>query len=145
MGLPSGCMTDFLESSLLDHLFRTSSYSKPGALAIALTSNTPSDSITGASMSEVPNAGGYARQTLSPSDTNWSKDSTTTGLTYNNVAITFPVATVLWGYASGVVLVDSATYGAGNALLYGLLNPPQLIDVSQQLVIPISGISFGLN
>lgn len=140
MGLPSGCMSDYLEAKLIDHIFRTNSYTKP-SIAIGLTSNIGTDS----SFSEVASVGAYARQSLNPSDANWSHDDLTINAVYNNAAITFPVATADWGYASGVIICDSATNGAGNALFYGSLAVPQLIQNTNQMVIPISGIQVRLD
>ena len=48
-------LSDYLESNLLNFLFRSStSFQKPSGIAIALTSNTPKDSDTGATLPELP-------------------------------------------------------------------------------------------
>lgn len=47
-------LSDYLESNLLNHLFRGSSFPKPSSIAIALTSSVPVDSDTGVSIPELP-------------------------------------------------------------------------------------------
>lgn len=47
-------LSDYLESALLNHLFRGSSFPKPSSIAIALTSGVPLDSDTGSSLPEIP-------------------------------------------------------------------------------------------
>ena len=47
-------LSDYLESALLNHLFRGSSFPKPSSIAIALTSGVPLDSQTGSSIPELP-------------------------------------------------------------------------------------------
>src|SRR5579883_3286907 len=92
----AGNMSDFLETSLINHVFRTSSYSKPSTLALALLTSAPTDSSTGSTIVEVTNAGSYARVALNPLDTNWAATSSGNGTTSNSNAITFPTATADW-------------------------------------------------
>jgi hypothetical protein len=47
-------LSDYLESALLNHIFRGSSFPKPSSIAIALTSGVPLDSSTGATIPELP-------------------------------------------------------------------------------------------
>jgi hypothetical protein len=114
-------MSDYLEGELRKHIFRTGSFTKPSVLAIALLTAAPNDASTGATITEVANSNGYARQTLNPLDANWSAASSTDGLTDNVSAITFPTATGSWGTITHVAILDSATHGAGNVLFYGTL------------------------
>lgn len=134
--------SDYMEVQLRDHIFRTNTFAKPATLAIALTSAVPNDASTGASMNEFANSGGYARQVLAPNDSNWSGDSTTNGTTYNRSAITFPIATSTWGWASGFVITDSGGYGVGNALYWGAFDSAFFISSGTQFVIPVSGLSI---
>jgi len=138
MGLPSGCMSDFLEASILGHIFSSSSYAKPTVLAICLSSGIPNDTSTGSNFMELQNAGSYQRQTLNPSDSNWS---IVNNIAYNAVEIQFPVSTAPQGFCSGIAICDSATYGGGNLLYYGQASPAQFIYVGNQMVLPVSGIA----
>lgn len=47
-------LSDYLESALLNHIFRGNSFVKPSSVAIALTSGVPLDSDTGANIPELP-------------------------------------------------------------------------------------------
>lgn len=47
-------ISDYLESQLLNHLFRNSSFPKPSAISIALTNGLIKDSDTGSTIPEVP-------------------------------------------------------------------------------------------
>ena len=70
-------LSDYLESGLLNHLFRGSSFSKPTTIALALTSGVPSDNDTGATLPELPSgidgaSTNYLRTSLdAPSDNTW--------------------------------------------------------------------------
>jgi hypothetical protein len=116
-------MSDYLENNLVNHLFRTSTFAKPTTIAIALCTSAPTDASTGATITEVTNANGYARVDVgAPNNTLWAA-STTNGTTSNSNAITFPTASGDWNAAvTHVAICDSATYGAGNLLFWGALS-----------------------
>ena len=123
--------SDYLEGKLIDHIFRTGSFTKPTTLAIALLTTGAVDSDTGAfggTGVEVPNANGYARQTLNPLDANWAAPSGGNGQTSNVSPIEFPPATGSWGTIVGVAILDNATYGAGNVLFYGTLSTTKTVS-----------------
>jgi len=126
-------MSDFLEGQIRAHIFRTASFTKPTVLAIALCTAAPTDASTGATITEVANAGAYARQTLNPLDANWTAPDTTGGLTDNASAITFPVATANWGTITHFVITDSATWGAGNVLFHGALTASKVVNTGDQI------------
>lgn len=52
-------LSDYLESALLNHIFRSSTFPKPSSIAIALTSGVPLDSDTGNTIPEI--ASGVAK------------------------------------------------------------------------------------
>lgn len=135
-------MSDWLEGVLASHLLGSGTFSKPSTLAVALCSGTPVDSMTGATIPELPNAGAYARQTLNPSATNWTDPVAADGIAYNLATITFPVATSDWGWVSGIAILDSATYGAGHVLLRGSLTTPKNIGSSDEFLVRPSGFSI---
>lgn len=136
----------FLETSLINHIFRGTSYTAPTVLGIALTQNLPSKNDTG-SLSvgqEISNSStAYARQALNPSTSNWSP-GTLDGITGNSGAITFPTATANWGWVSGVAICDSTTYGGGNMLIYGLLQTPKLIGAGDSFKFNISDLLLAI-
>ena len=129
--------SNYLRTQLNTHMFGTASYTKPTVLAIALCTTLPTPYQTGATIPELPNTGGYARQVLNPLDSHWEVDG---GVVTNSVAITFPVATADWEEVEYVAILDSATWGAGNLLYFGGLDHPKSIYQTDQLVIGIGGI-----
>jgi hypothetical protein len=82
---------------------------------------------------EVANAGGYARPVVNPLDANWSAPTAGagvgTGQTANAAAINFATPTANWaGTVWGFVIMDSATWGAGNCLFYAALTLPKIVN-----------------
>lgn len=135
----SQAASNYLESGVLSHVFRTDTFSKPSTIALALCSNAPTDD----SLEEVANAGGYARQSLTQADANWSYQQIGgSGVVYNNDVVEFPQATASWGYVSGAAVVDSATYGEGNMLYRGSIGTARLIEENDQLRVPVSGLAI---
>jgi hypothetical protein len=55
-----GSLSDYAENALLNHIFNTA-YTSVATVYVALSTGTLTDTSTGASMSEVANANGYAR------------------------------------------------------------------------------------
>lgn len=135
-------MSDYLEGQIRAHMFRTATFTKPTVIAIALCTAAPTDASTGATITEVANSGAYARQTLNPLDANWTAASSTDGLTDNASAITFPVATASWGTVTHVALCDSATWGAGNMLLYGTLDVSKAVGIGDTFKFNIGDLNI---
>ncbi len=125
-------MSDWLEARLASHIFGSGTFSKPPTLAVALCSGVPTDAKTGATIPELPNTGGYVRKTLNPSATNWLDPVAVDGICSNLQAVLFDQAASDWGWVSGVALIDNATYGAGNVLIWGQLTVPKLIGAGDQ-------------
>ena len=140
-------LSDFAESGVLSHFFRTDTLAKPTVIAIALCANVPVDSDTGALTSrEIANAGSYARQTLNPLDANWTYTQTNdSGVVANASTVTFPTATADWGWVSGVAITTSATYGAGNYIVGGALALPKLISNGDAIHFSAADISLYLS
>jgi hypothetical protein len=147
--------SDYLKNKLIDHLFRSSTFSKPSALAIALCTVAPVDSDTGAlTGKEVTNANGYARVAVSPSDSNWEAtqggivgdSSGTTGITRNVNSVVFPAATGSgWGTITHVAIVDNSTYGAGNLLLWGALDNPEVVNSGDNFQFSVSALAIEID
>lgn len=123
-------LTDYLENKLIDHIFRTSSFTKPTVLAVALYTAAPGETGGGTEVS----GGSYTRVDLPPLNTNWTAtqggttgdSSGTGGATDNAVEITFPAPTANWGTVSHTALHD-ATSG-GNMLMYGGLGTAKTVN-----------------
>lgn len=114
----AGEISDYLANKLLDLAFNNTAYSSPSTY-LALTTATISDSLTGATITEVANSGAYARKQVNAnggSSPTW--DLAASGLVDNTHAISFTTATGSWGTVVAVAVVDSGTHGAGNLLFY---------------------------
>jgi hypothetical protein len=121
--------SDYLENKIIDHLFRTASFTKPSALYVALFTAAPSDAAGGTEVS----GGGYARVNLAPLDTNWKAtqggtsgvSSGTGGATANAVAITFPAPSANWGTVTHFGIFDASS--GGNLLIWDVLTASRTI------------------
>jgi len=87
---------------------------------------------------EVANAGSYVRNALTYGA---PVNLTPEGVQSQNATSAFGVATTDWGLVTGVVIVDSATWGSGNHLYYGDLNAPVLVLNGQQFVFAAGGLN----
>lgn len=115
----SGGASTYLAHAVLDHVLKTTPYTQPTNIYVALTTTIPTDSMSGSSIEEPPT--NYARVLHN----SWVAASG--GISSNNGAIAFVEATTDWGTIVGLALVDALT--GGNVLLHGEL------DTSQDLVI----------
>ena len=121
--------SDYLENLIIDHLFRTRTFTKPAALWLALFTSAPSDSGGGLEVT----GGSYARVNLAPLDTNWNatqggtsgNSSGTSGQTANALAITFPAPTANWGTVSHFGIFDASV--GGNLLIWDALTAARTI------------------
>ena len=123
-------MTDFFENKLVDGYFRTSAYTRPTVLGIALFTAAPGETGGGTEVS----GGAYARVDLPPLDTNWNAtqggttgdSSGSGGLTDNAVVITFPAPSANWGVVSHMAIFDATS--AGNMLIHSVLVASKTIN-----------------
>lgn len=132
--------SDYLEQQIYNHIFRAATFAKPTTIAIGLTLNVPTDDGT---FTEVANAGGYARYANASGDAVWSVMSTP-GSGSNVSEFAFPQATTDWGTVSGVVITDSATYGAGNLLFHGQLTSPRNVQTGDIFKFTAGSVDVGI-
>ena len=123
----SDAMSNYLESAVVDHLFRTGTFAKPSAIYVGLIKYYEAakvEAMTGTSVSVAKEASGgaYARIAVTQNDSNWSAASAG-GATSICRDIPFPTATADWGNISGVFVADALT--GGNLLLHGALTTPR--------------------
>ena len=117
-------ITNYAESALIQHLTGEAAYTPAATLYVALCTADPTDAATGASCNETANAGGYARQAITFA-------AASGGSIAQSGQIDFPQASA--DYASPIThycIVDSATYGAGNALAYGAFSASKTINTN---------------
>ena len=133
-------LSDYLESGLLNHVFRNESFPKPSAIAIALSSGVLQDSDTGATIAELPTGidgtgTGYARILLDLTNESgndyWSFSSDDldagSGIIKNGANRVFNTALLDWGYISGIAITDHGDYGSGNLLMHSNLDNARII------------------
>src|SRR5574343_137475 len=119
-------MSDYLETALLNGLFRNTAYTPPANVYLALFTVLPSDDGTGGT--EVT-GGSYARVTLSTGASGtgvgsaWDAPASEGGggmLCDNAAAIIFTTASASWGEVVGFGIYDNPT--AGTLLVYRALS-----------------------
>jgi hypothetical protein len=117
-----GSFTDFLEDAFLDHVFNKVSYTPPAAVFVALATADPTDTATGASMSEVANSNGYVRTAI-------TLGAAAAQRVTQSGAVTFPQASGGgWGTVTHWAIVSTASYGAGDVLAHGAFVASKLIN-----------------
>lgn len=123
-------MTDYLENKLADHLFRTTTYTQPAALAVGLLTAGCSDSAAGTEVT----GGSYTRVSNNPANANWKgthasttgASSGTGGTISNAVTLTFPAPTANWGSITHFGIYDAAS--GGNLLFCAALTTPKTVN-----------------
>jgi hypothetical protein len=140
--------SDYAESGLINFLLRanTNSFARPSAIAIALCSNAPTESQTGATIPELANTGAYARYAVTQDNSNWTEVSqvSNSGFTENAAEFLFATANANWGHVSGYAIVDSATHGAGNVLMLGTFPTPRDVKNGDAVVIRAGSLDIYL-
>lgn len=124
-------LTNFLENTLVDFLFRAQPYTPPASFFFALFTAAPSDAGGGTEVT----GGSYARVGVTRSLANFagtqSAGSTTAstgtgGQTSNNGVITFAAPTANWGVITHFAIFDAIT--AGNMLVHGALTTSKTVN-----------------
>lgn len=128
--------SDYLESELIRHLFRTGSFTKPAALHVALFTSAPSDAGGGTEVS----GGSYARAAANPADANWGAPTAGNGATSNVNTITFPTPTAAWGIVTHWAIFDAAT--GGNLLFHGALTVAKTVEANDAVTLPPGALAI---
>ena len=115
-------LSDYLESSLLSHIFRSSSFAKPQQIAIALTSGVPLDSDNGSTIPELPSGVNKGNNFIS---TNYARI---------NLGSPSGVGNTVWnavGFDDVTVFSVYGTSSSGNAVgMSGYFYPLYLTETS---------------
>ena len=134
-------LSNYLESGLLNFVFRGENFAAPSNISIALVSGVKeadkADADTGTTILELPSGingsgTGYSRVNLgAPGTTKFSYTQedfeTGSGTVRNSGQIVFNTALLDWGWVSGIAIVDHATVGSGNVLMYAKLTNPRYV------------------
>ena len=95
-------LTNYLEDKIMNHVFGSTTFTKPTNYYVGLLTATPSDSAGGTEVS----GGSYARQICS-----FTITGTGTAQAANTSAITFPTATADWGIVGWIGIYDAVSSG----------------------------------
>jgi len=109
-------MSDYLENTLIDHLFRNTQMATPGTVYVALYTDDPTDADTGTELT----AGGYARKSFTLA-------APSGGTASNDADIMFDAATEDWPTVTHIGIRDADT--GGNLLMHqALATPVNILD-----------------
>lgn len=101
----AGSFSDHWENEILDHVFKTGSYTAPTNIYIALCKSTVLDDDTGSTLPGEVSGGAYARIICNT----W--DASSGGATENTQIETYAQATADWGTCTHFALCDHLTTG----------------------------------
>ena len=123
-GVPAraGALTDYLETAIVNHLFRGTAYTAPGTLYVALFTVTCTDSSNGTEVT----GGNYSRPSVASGTGNWAATSGGNGTTSNSNAINFATPSAGWGTVVAWGLFDASS--AGNLLVCAALTTSKTIN-----------------
>jgi hypothetical protein len=115
---------NYLETALLNMLYRTATFTKPTNVYVALYTSDPTDADSGTEVT----GGSYARVAVSVADASWSAPADNSGSQRitNAGAITFPAPTANWGTVTHFGIRDASS--AGNLLHHGALGTSRTIN-----------------
>jgi hypothetical protein len=117
-------MSNYLESGLIGHIFRGSTYTAPTTLYIGLVGKYDSGNLESGLYTDEISGASYARVSGGPDASLWNAYTVSAEGTANTNTLTFPAATSNWGYVSGVFIADGSGT-SNNLLLYGALSTPK--------------------
>jgi hypothetical protein len=118
ISINAGECSDYLANKLLDFAFRNQAFAKPATYLGLATANL-TDATAGSNVTECANGNNYARKQVNINGgaaPTWTI-ANASGLDNAN-AITMNTPTGSWGLVTACFIVDGATIGAGNILVY---------------------------
>lgn len=135
----AGSKSDYLENAILDHVYGSTSWSKPATVYVALFTTSPSDSGGGTEVS-TGTWTNYARVAVTNNTTNWPNASS--GVKSNGTEISFGTATIS---GSAPTVVAAATYDAassGNLLHWATLSTNKVVNNGDVVKFNVGGITI---
>lgn len=105
-------LSDYLESGLLSHIFRNTTFAKPSTIAIALTSGVPLDSDNGATIPELPSGVTRGSNFVSTNYAriNLGNPSTNGNTSWNNVGFDDLTTFSVYGTSSSGTTINTSGY-----------------------------------
>lgn len=119
-----GAMSDYLETAILNAVFRNTAFTSPATVYVALYTSDPTEADSGTEVS----GGSYARKAVTFGAPTQVGGKATIS---NSAEVAFTVATASWGTVSHIGIRSALT--AGNLLYYGPVSNPRSILANDQL------------
>lgn len=118
-----------LSALILNHGFRTTAWTQPTNVYLALCTGTAptttASAISGFAAAEVSSTNtNYARYTLSRADASWSAPSSGSISNASTITLNAPNSSANWGTVTWMAIVDVS----GNILAWGQLQTPRTIN-----------------
>lgn len=132
-------LTDFLETQLINHLFRATPYTAPGTWYVSLHTSACSDSAAGTEVT----GGSYGRAAVASGTGTWSAVSAGNGTTSNVNTITFATPTAGWGTVTHFALYDAVS--AGNQLICQALTVSKTINSGDTVTFPAGQLTIQID
>lgn len=131
-----GALSNFLESGILNHIFRESKLTQWSDLYIGLVSAYDAENMEGGVSNEL-SGGDYERVKFAVKDGNWTPPYASGQATaiHNKSGIAFKVATADIGNVAGVIICSSQGPG-GDLLFHGPLTNSRTLTKDSQFVFP---------
>lgn len=132
-------LSNYAANGMLDRMFRNQAFTV-SVNALGLSTATLSDSTSG---TEVANSNNYSRLSINAqggAQPSWAAESG--GAATNANAWTMPTPSGSWGTVVASFIADSATYGAGNILIYDNGITDQAVAASDTVQYATSAFSF---
>lgn len=139
LSVNAASLTDSLETSLINHLFRSTSYTAPGTWYVGLLTASCSDSATGTEVT----GGSYARVGVASGTGTWAATSAGNGTTSNSSAINFTTPSAGWGLVTHFALYDAST--SGNQLVCAALTASKTINSGDTVSFAASALTVQID
>lgn len=127
--------SDYTESQVLNHLFGSTTFTKPANRYLALFTAAPSDAGGGTEVT----GGSYARILAG----NFTISGTSPTLATNGSALEFATATANWGTITHVGIFDAST--AGNLLAWAPLTTSRTVNLGDVFRFPAGDLDITLD
>lgn len=135
----AAAMSDYLETALINHVFRGTAYTAPSTIYVALYTSACSDSAGGTEVS----GGSYARASVTANTSNWAATSSGNGTTSNVNAINFATPGASWGTVTHFGLLDAST--GGNQLVCSALTASKTINSGDTVSFSPGSLTFQID
>lgn len=132
-------LTDTLETSLINHLFRGTAYSAPVTWYVGLQTGACSDSAAGTEVT----GGSYARVGVASGVGTWAAVAAGNGTTSNSAAINFTTPSAAWGTVVSFGLYDAVS--AGNLLICQTLTASKTINSGDTVSFAIGALTIQID